>query len=46
MAVYPPFQILVYLFEVITKVIFRSSVDNILKEQSVIVKVNVIQLQN
>lgn len=45
MAVYLPFQIPVYLFEVITKEICRSSMDNIPKEQNIVVKVNIIQLQ-
>lgn len=44
MAVYLPFQILVNLFEVITKEICSSSVGN--KERSILVKANIILLQN
>lgn len=46
MTVYLLFQILVYSFEVITKEICRTSVDNTLKEWSILVEINIIQLQN
>jgi len=39
-AMYPPFHILVYLVEVITNGICRSSMDNTLEEQSNLVEMN------
>lgn len=39
-AMYLPFQMLVYLVEIITNGICRSSMDNILEEQSNLVKMN------
>lgn len=40
MAMYLPFQILVYWVEIITNGICRSSMDNILEKQGNVVKMN------